>query len=171
MDHCSRLLERDQARKYARSNGPGQYINTGWRRRVGEGKTTGRREIFALGIFNGQLNAYDKNVVCGAHRRRSVRVCAHCCKTHSKAQIVTVVVNHRKPLECILRVCLYTLHAAVAVYVCTAPLALYVCTSSSEGGENIYIYLVFFFFFPTVVFLIDFQHLSEDGCDQIKRVF
>lgn len=84
---------------------------------------------------------------------------------------MTVVVNHRKPLECILRVCLYTLHAAVAVYVCTAPLALYVCTSSSEGGENIYIYLVFFFFFPTVVFLIDFQHLSEDGCDQIKRVF
>lgn len=28
----------------------------------GEGKTIGRREIFALGIFNGQLNAYDKNV-------------------------------------------------------------------------------------------------------------
>jgi len=32
---------------------------------VGEGKTTGRREIFALGIFNGQLNAYDKNA-CAA---------------------------------------------------------------------------------------------------------
>lgn len=31
-----------------------------------EGKTIGRREIFALGIFNGQLNAYDKNVCIAA---------------------------------------------------------------------------------------------------------
>jgi len=58
------------------NNGPGQYINTGWRRRVGEGKTTGRREIFVLGIFNGQLNAYDKNV-CAARIAAAACECVH----------------------------------------------------------------------------------------------